>query len=162
MKEWLKEVLISKNIDPVPYLKELETNEVFIKNIERTYNIYQEAPDGIKITILLMKHEDMTKLISFTKPIDRPVIDQPVIDQPTYPIDHGKHYRFEYITPLGELVKLDPYFVGKVWGMTSAPLQAVLKKIARSGNGGSKDYEQDLNDCICALKRELELIGEFK
>ena len=179
--DFLSKVLAHKGILSEPYLLELSINEEFDRSLERDFNTYQNANKGDKVSTTLIKAGDMKKLISFKKgDVDMLFIkphkvndiiedsvgehkslDQWVEENRIKPgitkEDHGKHYRFQYITPLGENVQLDPYLVGKVWGMTSAPLQTVLKKIARSGKGGYKTYEQDIKDCISALERELEL-----
>lgn len=71
--------------------------------------------------------------------------------------DPGKHYRFTY-----KGIKLDPYRIAKIFGMTSPILFTVLKKILVCGNRGYKDYRQDVQDCINALTRELEMLDEDK
>ena len=71
--------------------------------------------------------------------------------------DQGAHYRKEY-----KGIKLDPARIAKVYDMSSPMLFTVLKKILRAGNGGYKDYRQDLLDCINALSREIEIMDEDK
>jgi len=69
--------------------------------------------------------------------------------------DPGSHYRREY-----KGIKLDPARIAKIYDMSSPMLFTVLKKILRAGNGGHKDYNQDLLDCQDALRREIEIINE--
>ena len=84
--------------------------------------------------------------------------------------DQGAHYRFGYKVKLTEkdiengyvVIKLDPFRIAKIYNMTSFALMTVLKKILCAGSRGYKDYRQDLNDCICALDREIEMLEEDK
>ena len=71
--------------------------------------------------------------------------------------DQGLHYRYVY-----KKINLDPFRIAMIYGMTSFALMTVLKKILCAGMRGSKDYKQDIKDCITALERELELIKEDK
>ena len=83
-------------------------------------------------------------------------------------VDQGKHYRFTLKVRIGEadaqarvkIINLDPFRVAQVWGMSDFALQTVLKKIARAGQGGHKDFKQDLLDCICALERRVQMLDE--
>lgn len=70
-------------------------------------------------------------------------------------VDPGKHYRFMY-----KGLKLDPFRIAQIYGMTSFAMMTILKKCLCAGNRGHKDYRQDLNDIICAAQRELELLDE--
>ena len=82
--------------------------------------------------------------------------------------DPGKHYRFEYKVCLTEqdkknehvIVKLDPFRIAQIYGMTSFALMTVLKKCLCTGNRGHKDKKQDLLDIISAANRELEILKE--
>jgi len=84
--------------------------------------------------------------------------------------DHGSHYRFNYKVNLTNediergfvLVKLDPFRIAKIYNMTSFSLMTALKKILCAGSRGYKGYRQDINDCICALDREIEMLEEDK
>lgn len=67
------------------------------------------------------------------------------------------HYNFNH-----KGLRIDPNFVSRLWGITSLPINTVLKKLARSGRGGYKDKRQDIKDCINALEHELKLMDEFK
>ena len=82
--------------------------------------------------------------------------------------DPGQHYRFTYKVPVtiddaerGLVeVKLDPFRIAAIYGMTSFALMTVLKKILCAGSRGHKDYKQDVQDSINALQREIEMIEE--
>jgi len=69
--------------------------------------------------------------------------------------DPGSHYRFIY-----KGIQLDPYRLAKIYKITNPVLFTILKKIIRAGNGGYKDYHQDLLDCKNAIERELEMLDE--
>ena len=68
--------------------------------------------------------------------------------------DAGAHYRYEY-----KGIKLDPFRIAKIYGITDFGQQTILKKALRMGTA-HKDREQDLKDIICAAERMLEMIGE--
>ena len=82
--------------------------------------------------------------------------------------DHGKHYRFTYKKKLTKkdikkgftVIKLDPFRISAIYHPMSFATETALKKILCSGNRGAKDYKQDIEDSICALQRELEIINE--
>lgn len=68
--------------------------------------------------------------------------------------DAGAHYRYEY-----KGIKLDPFRIAKIYGITDFGQQTILKKALRMGTA-HKDRKQDLKDIICAAERMLEMIGE--
>lgn len=70
--------------------------------------------------------------------------------------DPGQHYRFTY-----KGIKLDPFRIAQVYGITDFGQQTILKKVLRMGTA-HKDREQDLRDIICAAERMLEMINEDK
>ena len=70
-------------------------------------------------------------------------------------MDTGQHYRYEY-----KGVKLDPFRIAKIYGLTSFAMQTILKKCLCAGNRGHNDYRQDLEDIICAAQREIEMLDE--
>ena len=82
--------------------------------------------------------------------------------------DAGKHYRFEYDVAVfqkdlenGSLtVKLDPFRIADIYGMSDFALMTILKKTLCAGNRGYKDLRQDLEDIICAAKRRIEMLDE--
>lgn len=68
--------------------------------------------------------------------------------------DPGQHYRYEY-----KGVKLDPFRIAMVYGITDFGQQTILKKALRMGTA-HKDRQQDLKDIICAAERMLEMMNE--
>lgn len=82
--------------------------------------------------------------------------------------DNGSHYRYTYRVPVssfnaecGELtIRLDPFRIASIYGITSFPQLTVLKKILCTGNRGAKSLRTDIDDCICALERWKELLDE--
>jgi len=68
--------------------------------------------------------------------------------------DHGKHYKFQYSG-----IKLDPYRVLEVYGITHPAQQHAIKKLLRAGNS-IKDLKQDIKESIDTLNRWLEMIKE--
>ena len=90
----------------------------------------------------------------FDKPIETKV-----------PEDNGKHYRFETTVKVPEgakevTLKLDPFRIAEIYGMTDFALLTVLKKVLCAGNRGHKDLRKDIEDCICALERKIEMMNE--
>lgn len=71
--------------------------------------------------------------------------------------DSGSHYRYEY-----KNIKIDPARICKIYGIDSILIGQSIKKLLVAGGRGKKTYEEDLQDVICALKRELEMIEEDK
>jgi hypothetical protein len=70
-------------------------------------------------------------------------------------IDTGTHYRFMY-----QGIKLDPFRIAKIYGITDFALQTILKKCLCAGERGHKDKRRDLEDIITAAKRAIEIIDE--
>lgn len=83
-------------------------------------------------------------------------------------IDQGAHYRFEYrqaITPEDTargyvIVKLDPFRIAAIYGMTCFALQTILKKVLCAGNRGHNSEREDLLDIRNAIDRKLEMLDE--
>lgn len=75
-------------------------------------------------------------------------------DEPTIE-DTGSHYRFEY-----KGIKLDPFRISQIYGMTSFAMMTILKKCLCAGNRGHNSYREDLLDIINAAQREIEIIDE--
>lgn len=71
--------------------------------------------------------------------------------------DPGAHYRYEY-----RGIKLDPFRIAHIYGMTDNALFTILKKCLRAGRGGHKNLRQDLLDIINAAQRRLEMLDEDK
>lgn len=69
--------------------------------------------------------------------------------------DVGSHYRYQY-----KGVKLDPYRVFLVWGVTDPALQHAIKKLGMAGQRGGKDFERDLLEAKASIERRLEMLGE--
>lgn len=69
--------------------------------------------------------------------------------------DTGTHYRFMY-----QGIKLDPFRIAKIYGITDFALQTILKKCLCAGDRGHKDKRRDLEDIITAAKRAIEMIDE--
>lgn len=68
--------------------------------------------------------------------------------------DSGRHYRFAF-----RGIKLDPYRIFAVYGITHAAQQHAIKKLLRAGNG-EKLLIQDINEAIDSLNRWKEMIAE--
>lgn len=69
--------------------------------------------------------------------------------------DPGAHYRFTY-----QGIKLDPFRLAAIYGMTDMAYMTVLKKVLCAGKRGYKDEVQDIKDMISALNRKLEMLKE--
>ncbi|MGZ5029038.1 MAG: hypothetical protein ACXWAT_00765 [Methylobacter sp.] len=69
--------------------------------------------------------------------------------------DPGAHYRYSY-----KGIKLDPFRIAKIYGMTDFELMTILKKVLKAGERGHKDKRQDLRDIISAANRAIEIIDE--
>ena len=67
-----------------------------------------------------------------------------------------KHYKYSY-----KGIKLDPYRILSVYGVTCPAMQHAIKKLLRAGNS-VKDLEQDIQEVIDTLKRKLEMLKEDK
>lgn len=72
-------------------------------------------------------------------------------------IANGHHYKKSHVLETDLKQPIDPAWIASKYPGMSPMRFTVLKKILRCGTGG-KSYEQDLQDCIGALRRELELI----
>jgi hypothetical protein len=68
--------------------------------------------------------------------------------------DSGAHYRYEY-----KGIKLDPYRILDVYGITSAPQQHAIKKLLRAGDS-VKGKEEDIKEVIDTLNRWLDMLAE--
>ena len=69
-------------------------------------------------------------------------------------INEYKHYKYSY-----KGIKLDPYRILSVYGITCPAMQHAIKKLLRAGNS-VKDLEQDIQEVIDTLKRKLEMLKE--
>ena len=69
-------------------------------------------------------------------------------------INEYKHYQYSY-----KGIKLDPYRILSVYGVTCPAMQHAIKKLLRAGNS-VKDLEQDIQEVIDTLKRKLEMLEE--
>ena len=65
-----------------------------------------------------------------------------------------KHYEYSF-----KGIKLDPYRILSVYGITCPAQQHAIKKLLRAGNS-VKDLKQDIQEVIDTLKRKLEMIDE--
>ena len=68
--------------------------------------------------------------------------------------DSGKHYRYSY-----RQIKLDPYRIIAVYGITHPAHQHALKKLLRAGKS-VKSLRQDIREVQDALTRWLEMLDE--
>lgn len=68
--------------------------------------------------------------------------------------DSGKHYRYSY-----RQIKLDPYRIIAVYGITHPAHQHALKKLLRAGKS-IKSLRQDIKEVQDALARWLEMLDE--
>ena len=66
------------------------------------------------------------------------------------------HYKYSY-----KGIKLDPYRILQVYGITCPAQQHAIKKLLRAGNS-VKDLEQDIQEVIDTLQRKLEMLKEDK
>jgi len=78
-----------------------------------------------------------------------------VVDEPRKTIDTGSHYRFTY-----NGIKLDPFRIAQIYGITDFAILTILKKCLVCGNRGHKDLKRDLQDIITAAQRKLEMLKE--
>lgn len=70
--------------------------------------------------------------------------------------DHcDAHYRFHY-----KGIKLDPYRIFTVYGITCPAMQHAIKKLLCAGNRGAKSLEQDIDEAIVSLQRKKEMMRE--
>lgn len=69
--------------------------------------------------------------------------------------DPGAHYRYEY-----QGIKLDPYRIADIYGITNHAQFSALKKILCAGERGHKDVWQDVADIKNACDRWLEMFTE--
>lgn len=69
--------------------------------------------------------------------------------------DPGAHYRYTY-----KGIKLDPFRIANIYGISDFARQTILKKVLRCGAGGHKDARQDLLDIISAAQRGIEMLDE--
>ena len=67
-----------------------------------------------------------------------------------------KHYRFVY-----KKIKMDPYRILDIYGITSSAQQHAIKKLLRAGKS-VKTLEQDIKEVQLTLTRWLEMIEEDK
>jgi hypothetical protein len=65
-----------------------------------------------------------------------------------------KHYQFVY-----KGIKLDPYRIMQVYGITNPAQQHAIKKLLRAGRS-VKTTEQDIDEVILSLQRWKEMIRE--
>lgn len=71
----------------------------------------------------------------------------------------GKHYKNHIIKEHHVGQPLDPAMIALIRGDSMSPMRfTALKKILEPGERGRKTFEQDIEDAIGALKRELELL----
>lgn len=64
------------------------------------------------------------------------------------------HYKYSY-----KGIKLDPYRILSVYGITCPAQQHAIKKLLRAGNSVKK-LKQDIQEVIDALQRKLEMLKE--
>lgn len=69
--------------------------------------------------------------------------------------DSGSHYRYEY-----NGIKLDPYRIADIYGITNHSQFTIAKKALCAGNRGHKNLIQDIKDIKNACDRWLEMIAE--
>lgn len=67
---------------------------------------------------------------------------------------YGKHYSFTY-----KGVKIDPYRILKIYGITDPAHQHAIKKLLRAGQS-VKSLEQDIEETIVTLQRWKEMLRE--
>lgn len=57
-------------------------------------------------------------------------------------------------------IKLDPYRIAEIYGITDHAMFQALKKLLAAGQRGDKDFRQDLLEARNAIERKIEMIGE--
>lgn len=57
-------------------------------------------------------------------------------------------------------IRLDPYRIADVYGITNHAQFSALKKVLCAGGRGAKNREQDIREAIVALERMLEMAEE--
>jgi hypothetical protein len=65
-----------------------------------------------------------------------------------------KHYDFMF-----NGVKIDPYRIFEIYGITNSPLQHAIKKLLRCGKS-VKSFDQDIDEAIASLMRLKEMRSE--
>ena len=70
--------------------------------------------------------------------------------------DHAKHYKYEDTG-----VKIDPYRILDVYGITHPAHQHAIKKLLRAGKS-VKDLDRDIEEVIMTLQRWQEMLKEEK
>lgn len=68
--------------------------------------------------------------------------------------DEYSYYKYSY-----KGIKLDPYRILSVYGITCPAQQHAIKKLLRAGNS-VKDTKQDIQEVIDTLQRKLEMLKE--
>ena len=56
-------------------------------------------------------------------------------------------------------IRMDPYRILDVWGITHPAQQHAIKKLLRAGRGG-KELRQDIAEVVESLERWLDMLGE--
>ena len=70
--------------------------------------------------------------------------------------DLGAHYNFTY-----KNIKVDPYRIFEIYGITNAAQQHAIKKLLRAGKS-VKTLEQDIAEVRITLTRWQEMLEEDK
>lgn len=65
-----------------------------------------------------------------------------------------KHYSFTY-----KGVRIDPYRIFEIYGITNSAQQHAIKKLLRAGNS-NKSLKQDIAETIMTLNRWLDMMEE--
>ncbi len=68
--------------------------------------------------------------------------------------DLGAHYSFTY-----KGIKVDPYRIFEIYGITSGAHQHAIKKLLRAGKS-IKPLKQDIAEVIISLNRWLDMLEE--
>ena len=67
----------------------------------------------------------------------------------------GAHYAYDY-----RGIRIDPYRIACLYGITHPAQFQAMKKILRAGRGGHKDLRGDIRDVQDALERWLAMLDE--
>jgi len=70
--------------------------------------------------------------------------------------DLGAHYNFTY-----KNIKVDPYRIFEIYGITNAAQQHAIKKLLRAGKS-VKTLEQDIHEVKVTLTRWQDMLEEDK
>lgn len=66
----------------------------------------------------------------------------------------------DYYNKVYKGIKLDPYRIAEIYGITDHAMFQALKKLLVAGQRGNKSVEQDITEARDALNRKIEMLSE--